>query len=117
MEGTVTSRIIKQRKHVTEAESQREEVCRPWQNAHTVPDEKRQSGAALGFHLLGFRKAEVFLPNHGQDRHGKWKRGALAYLSRGEEHGTLRDQLTKKTPKGDTKLHCKRRGVAAGGTT
>lgn len=63
MEGTVTSRIIKQGKHVTEAESQREEVCRPWPNAHTVSlDEKRQSGAAPGFHLLGFRKAEVFLP-------------------------------------------------------
>lgn len=73
-----------------------------------------QSGAALGFHLLGFRKSEVFLPKHRQDRHGKWKRGPLAYLSRGQEHGTVRDQLTKKTPKGDTKLHCKRRGVAAG---
>lgn len=41
------------------------------------------------------------------------KEGPLAYLSRGEEHGILRDQLTKKTPKRDTKLCCERKGVAA----
>lgn len=34
------------------------------------------------------QKSEVFLPSHREDRHGKWKRGPLAYLSRGEEPRT-----------------------------
>lgn len=58
------------------------------------------TGPALTQRCLATQKSEGFFPSHGQDRHGRWKRGHLAYLSGGQRIWDIKGQLTKKTWKG-----------------